>query len=277
MSTVEPHPAPPTPDVATGRVLHLANPHMTGPDVTAAQQLLTSSPYGDFNVGGIDGEYGELTAAATSRAKWALGYPDTKVDGAFGPKLEAYLGGAPLPADYAARRAQRLAHPYAQQRAQIVANAEWGVAHESQIHYSENGPRLAGLGHPQLLPLVTDCSGFATLCFNWAAAPDPNGNAYDPHKTAYTGTMMMACHPVPRSAVQPGDLVVFGAYPGNHVCVVVRTGADPLLVSHGSEGGPKHVPFSAELAWQAAHGGPQPSPGLVMWLSAFPDVPGPVH
>src|SRR5690349_12989193 len=117
MATVEPHAAPTVaPTVVGARVLHLANPHMTGPDVTEAQQLLTTGPYGDFQVGGIDGEYGELTAGATRRAKWALGYPDDKVDGAFGPNLEAYLEGKPLPADYAARRAQRLAHPHADQR-----------------------------------------------------------------------------------------------------------------------------------------------------------------
>jgi hypothetical protein len=270
MSTVEPHAVVAERTAASARVLHLSNPFMTGPDVTEAQQLLTNGPYGDFHVGGIDGEYGELTAGAAMRAKWAVGYPETKVDGAFGPRLKTFLQGAPLPTDYAARRAQRLAHPYAQLRAQIVANAEWGVAHEQQIHYSENGPRLAGLGHPRLLPLLTDCSGFATLCYNWATAPDPNGNEYDPHRTAYTGTMMKACHAVPRTAVQPGDLVIFGSYPGNHVCLVARVGVDPLLVSHGSDSGPKHVPFSAELAWQARHGGPQPSPGLVSWWSAFP-------
>jgi len=270
MSTVEPHIAAAGTGSAAARVLHLANPYMTGPDVTEAQQLLTSGPYGDFHTGGIDGEYGELTAGAAMRAKWALGYPAARVDGAFGPRLKEYLEGTPLPGDYAARRARRLANPTAQLRAQVVAYAEWGVAHEPQIGYSENGPRLAGLGRPRLLPLETDCSGFATLCFNWATAPDPNGNDYNPHRTAYTGTMLKASQPLPRSAVQPGDLVVFGSYPGNHVCVVVRSGLDPVLVSHGSDSGPKHVPFSAELAWQAQHGGPQPNPGLVTWLSAFP-------
>ena len=270
MSTTEPHPARQPSGPANARLLHLANPPMTGADVTEAQQLLTSNPYRDFQPGGVDGEYGELTAAAVRRAKWTLGYPDARVDGAFGTTLKAYLEGTPLPSDYASRRQERLATPSTDVRARIVACAEWGVANEEQISYSQNGPRLAGLGRPKLLPLVTDCSGFATLCYDWAGAPDPNGNGYDPHGAAYTGTMLTTCHAVPRAAVQRGDLVVFGAYPGNHVCVVVQTGGDPLLVSHGSDSGPKHVSYSAEHAWQAAHGGPQPAPGVVTWLSIFP-------
>jgi hypothetical protein len=269
VSAIDPHTTPQPTKLATARVLHLANPHMIGPDVTEAQQLLTSSKYGDFHPGGLDGEYGELSAGAAYRAKWALGYPEEKLDGAFGPNVKAYLEGAPLPPDYAKRRQQRLAHPSGALRKQVVSFAEWGVAHQPQIEYSENGPRLAGLGHPKLLPLTTDCSGFSTLCYNWAAAPDPNGNAYNPHATAYTGTMLKACHPIPRTAVQPGDLVIFGGYPGNHVCVVVQTGSDPLLVSHGGNDGPKHISFSAERAWQAAHGRPAPNPGLVTWLTIF--------
>src|SRR5581483_9425111 len=119
MSTVEPHIAAAGTGSAAARVLHLANPYMTGPDVTEAQQLLTSGPYGDFHTGGIDGEYGELTAGAAMRAKWALGYPAARVDGAFGPRLKEYLEGTPLPGDYAARRARRLANPTAQLRAQV--------------------------------------------------------------------------------------------------------------------------------------------------------------
>jgi hypothetical protein len=270
MATTDPQTAPPPAAPATARVLHLANPHMTGPDVREAQQLLTSGHYGNFHPGGVDGEYGELTAGAAYRAKWALGYPEANVDGAFGPTLKGYLQGAPLPADYAQRRQQRLANPSVHVRQQIVSFAEWGVANTAHIAYSENGPRLAGLEHPKLLPLETDCSGFATLCYDWAAAPDPNGGGYNPHETAYTGTMLKTCRPIPASAVQPGDLVVFGGYPGNHVCLVVQTGSDPLLVSHGDSTGPKHISFSAEHAWQAANGRPAPNPGQVTWLSMFP-------
>jgi hypothetical protein len=52
--------------------------------------------------------------------------------------------------------------------------------------------------------------------------------------------------------VQPGDLVVWTPRPqGAHVCVVVGKGADPLLVSHADDNGPKKVKFSDENAFQA--------------------------
>jgi len=57
----------PTRDVEPGRLLHLASPLMTGPDVKALQKLLNATGYGK----GIDedGEYGPMTAqAVTARA-----------------------------------------------------------------------------------------------------------------------------------------------------------------------------------------------------------------
>src|SRR4051812_36962652 len=65
------------------RTLQLTNPYMTGPDVEEAQTLLGENAYGDFMPGNPDGEYGEVSAAATARAKVALGFPDAQVDGVF--------------------------------------------------------------------------------------------------------------------------------------------------------------------------------------------------
>src|SRR5439155_5626961 len=90
-----------------GRSLQLANPLLTGPDVEQAQRLLTKSTYGNFHPGEVDGEYGELTAGAVRRAKWALGYPEEHVNESFGAKLAAYLQGTPLPPDYEQRRQDR--------------------------------------------------------------------------------------------------------------------------------------------------------------------------
>src|SRR6201981_1984334 len=60
-------------------------------------------------------------------------------------------------------------------RGRIVAAARWGIRNEPRIHY--------GLIRPfpltRALPLTTDCSGFATLCYYLAGAPDPNGRDYD--------------------------------------------------------------------------------------------------
>src|SRR4029079_482864 len=63
----------PTRDVEPGRLLHLASPLMTGPDVKALQKLQSATGYGK----GIDedGESGPMTAQAVYRAKFWLGFP----------------------------------------------------------------------------------------------------------------------------------------------------------------------------------------------------------
>jgi lysozyme family protein len=252
-----------------GRTLQLANPHMKGPDVEEAQRLLQANAFGNFDPGGIDGDYGPLSAAATQRAKWMLGYPPGDVDDTFGPTLRTFLDGTrKLPARYLKLRRERLkASPgEVEMRAAIVRWALWGVQNTARIAYSQGAKRLNGLGGPGTLPLGTDCSGFATLCYAWAKAPNPNfRGGYDPAKGGYTGTMLSRCRHIPRSAVQPGDLVVWTPPDdGHHVCVVVAAGTDPWLVSHGDDTGPRKLRFSAEDAAQRRDGHT-----TVTWLSAF--------
>lgn len=241
------------------RSLHLTNPLMTGDDVTLAQQLLAKNPYGSFPPGAVDGEYGPATASATKRAKFALGFPDDRCDSVFGPKLLGFLQGAPLPADYQARRQarQRTLVQGGAIRDKIVANAHWGIQNEPQIHYQQLRP-MDGLAHPRKLPLQTDCSGFVTLCFKWAGAPDPNGSQFNGQ--GYTGTMLQACTHIAKGAAQPGDLVVWGPPPGHHVAMVLEAGNDPLLVSHGQEKGPFEIRFSIETQYQ---------PAPAVWLSCL--------
>ena len=90
------------------RTLHLTNPHLAGDDVRQAQLLLATNPYGGFNPGSADGEFGPATAAATKQAKWLLGYPSRACDGSFGPELAAFLQGHKLPPAYQLRRNRRL-------------------------------------------------------------------------------------------------------------------------------------------------------------------------
>lgn len=132
-------------------------------------------------------------------------------------------------------------------RSEIVANALWGVAHEGQVHYRQSRP-IDGIGHKRKLPLTTDCSGFVTDCYNWAGAPDPNGLGYNGQ--GYTGTLLNHLDRIPRAKARPGDLVVFGPAPGRHVVVIVGTGADPYIVSHGQERGPMKMKLSAQAAAQ---------------------------
>jgi lysozyme family protein len=252
------------------RVLQLANPPLKGPDVAKAQQLLKKNPFGSFNAGAPDGEYGSLTAGAVQRAKWELGYPATAGNSTFGPQLEAFLSGKkPLPAAFKKRRLQRLRQGGSEKalRKRIVQWASWGAKNNARIAYSQDGTvRLSALGAKGSLPLATDCSAFATLCYCWAGAPNPNAQgAYDARQPAFTGSMLAHCRRIPKSAAQPGDLVVWTPPGlGQHVCLVVAGGADPMLISHGDDSGPKRLRFSAEDAYQRRNGH-----GTAVWLTVF--------
>jgi cell wall-associated NlpC family hydrolase len=140
-------------------------------------------------------------------------------------------------------------------RGRIVAAARWGIRNEPLIHYGEIRP----IPLRRELPLTTDCSGFATLCYFLAGAPDPNGYGYDGR--GWTGSLLERMENVDPEAVLPGDLVVFGEYPGRHCAVVLRPGEDPLLASHGQERGPIEIRFSTESRYQ---------PAEVTWLSSLP-------
>ena len=75
-------------------------------------------------------------------------------------------------------------------RQRVVKWARWGVANTGQIHYTETPERADWLKAtpPNSLPLSTDCSGFATLCYRMAGLPDPNGLGYK--ELGYTGTLL---------------------------------------------------------------------------------------
>ena len=138
-------------------------------------------------------------------------------------------------------------------REKIVTAARWGIEHEPEIHYGEIRPIPLG----RRLPLTTDCSGFVTLCYYLAGAPDPNGLDYDGE--GWTGTLLRHLEHVAAADVRRGDLVVFGRYPGRHCAIVLEPGDDPLLCSHGQERGPVEIRFSTESRVQ---------PATVTWLRA---------
>jgi cell wall-associated NlpC family hydrolase len=131
-------------------------------------------------------------------------------------------------------------------RGRIVAAARWGIRNEPRIHYGEVRP----MPLTRELPLTTDCSGFATLCYFLADAPDPNGFGYDGH--GWTGSLLERMESIPPIAVRAGDIVVWGTFPGHHCAIVLEPGDDPLLCSHGQERGPLAIRFSEESRYQPA-------------------------
>jgi len=122
--------------------------------------------------------------------------------------------------------------------ATIVKTALYGYAHRGSIHYTQGSLRWQGISQklkPPAFPRWADCSSFATWCYWVAGAPDPNGLGY---RAGYTGTMAGHGHAV--ASPKPGDLVLYGRYwPYEHVAVYV---GDGMVVSHGSESGPLHLP-----------------------------------
>lgn len=125
-------------------------------------------------------------------------------------------------------------------RAQIVGKARWGAAHEPQIHYREIRP----MPLTDKLPLTTDCSGFVTLTYFLAGAPDPNGLGYN--GSGYTGTLLSHGRHITLAEVKPGDVIVYGPGTGWHTALIVEGGHDPLTVSHGREAGPMYMRVSQD-------------------------------
>lgn len=131
------------------------------------------------------------------------------------------------------------------------------VAAEPRVHYGQVRPMVtakirdeAALRRALARPagITLDCSEIATLLCRLAGLADPNGRGYD--GSGYTGTMLehLPHYDDPRRA-NIGALVVLGPGTGEHVCMVRTPGPDPILFSHGWEGGPALIRFSAERAY----------------------------
>ncbi|WP_244238810.1 peptidoglycan-binding protein [Corallococcus carmarthensis] len=178
------------------------------------------------------GTFGAQTEASLKKFQKAHG---VDAIGVYGPKtraafkaLGATLGGTGTPPAPAGLRKK------------VVAEGQWGVTNKAQIHYAQIRP-IDGIRLRHKLPLNIDCSGFVTLCYKWAGAADPNGNRYN--GSGYTGTLEAHMRHIPLSQVQPGDLCL---WKGHHVSLVIQGGADPLLISHGTESGPYAIRLSAQ-------------------------------
>lgn len=112
------------------RQLVLTTPHMKGEDVEWAQRLLHKEHY---YKGELDGDFGTITAQASYRAQYWLGYATPKL--AFGTKLEQLLAGTSEPTQAAQTRiAQRTQKQQQQRRLREAALHEMqkliGVAEE---------------------------------------------------------------------------------------------------------------------------------------------------
>jgi hypothetical protein len=136
-----------------------------------------------------------------------------------------------------------------------VQAAKLGFSNRSRVHYTQGGRRWDGINKKfkawkGQYPKYADCSSYATWCIwnglsHYKVRDTVNGLSW---RAGYTGTMLKHGKRVKKlSNVLRGDCVIYGA-PGSsgaHVAIVIgRRGSTPMVVSHGSEGGPYYVPYN---------------------------------
>lgn len=231
-----------------GRPLRLGS---RGRDVVAVKRALARAGHGPKRLRGLTPLYGPFTVRHVKA--FQRKHPGVPT-GHYGPPthdrlarhfddyaLFLYLGGG------AAARETRI-------RRKIVAACLLGHAKRGLIHYTQTAKRMQGVRErirPPRVPAFEDCSSFSTWVYWVAGGPDPNGRGYDGQ--GWTGTLCQAGRAVSLAEAKPGDLVFYGrGAPWGHVAILVTVGGArrPMVVSHGSEGGP----YLLELDYRADRG-----------------------
>ena len=99
--------------------------------------------------------------------------------------------------------------------------------------------------------IMFDCSQAVTQVCKWAGLEDPNGLGY--RYAGYTGTLLAHLkHYSDPSKAGVGAIVVYGPGTGDHASMVYEPGKDPLLWSHGFDGGPQLVRLSVQRSYHRA-------------------------
>jgi hypothetical protein len=156
-------------------------------------------------------------------------------------------------------------------RERIVEAAKWGLAHKSLFTYQEIRPMPKSLF---LKSIVTDCSGFATLCYKAADVTDPNGSKYNGQ--GYTGTLQ--AHGSKTNTPNPGDLVFYKAGQGaggaaGHVGVYIGNG---MVIDFGHQGAPDEHAINAETVVEVRTYSLETDPGLTPKPSKHGEAPTPI-
>ena len=134
-------------------------------------------------------------------------------------------------------------------QAVVLKGARLLLENAAQVHYTMGPQRWEGIDDKRYVrdeqyPSYGDCSSTATwllwnaLFAHLGMADVVTGAGW---RAGYTGTMLQHGRPVSESAVEVGDLVIYGAgAPGQHVTVCLGGG---MVLSHGSEPGPYKLPL----------------------------------
>ena len=157
-----------------------------------------------YKDGAIDGDYGPLTAQATFRAKYWLGYPEKAVDRSFGQTIyELLTGTLKLNADNLSRRKQRLDAVTTEtvgQKALAAAIPEIGNTESPpQNNLNKYGSWYGMNGVPW-------CAIFCSWCFGHTGNPRFR---YSYVPTVHEDASVARNSLVIARTVRPGDLALF--------------------------------------------------------------------
>jgi hypothetical protein len=140
----------------------------------------------------------------------------------------------------------------------LITQAAWlCYRNRARVHYTQGGRRWNGINNHDVAakgdyPRYADCSAFATWCI-WNGLYLPykvkdtvNGCGW---KAGFTGTMLSHGKQVNhKENWLRGDCVIYGRQgsTGAHTAIIVNTTkqSQPMVISHGSEGGPYYLPYN---------------------------------
>lgn len=92
--------------------------------------------------------------------------------------------------------------------------------------------------------LMMDCSQGIACVYKWSGLQNPSGDIAWP---GTTGTLLQHLrHFTNPAQAGVGGLVIYGPSTGEHGAIVYQAGKDPLLWSHGFDGGPQLIRLSVQ-------------------------------
>lgn len=224
--------------------LRLVSPHMTGIPVRDAQYLMKGhsrfdglAPYKD---GKLDSDYGTLTAQATRRAKFWLGYPETALDGIFGQTLYEYLRiehWRPLPEPYQKRRADRLKAAASNPGSRALAAALAQIGYREEPSHGVNDNKF---GREYGFNRVPWCAIFESIMFKHTGRPSFRYAAVEMiYWDAASGRNGLYLVRTPR----PGDVIGYRLHGDSfaHTAFYVRDLGGGQIEDLGGNTGPSNI------------------------------------
>lgn len=148
------------------------------------------------------------------------------------------------------------------QRQRLAEAMDYLHQHAAKVHYPPHDIRTAQIHSISSMGelrnavegphgVTMDCSQSVELLCHVAGIADPDG--YDYRRDGYTGTLLATLpHYHTPGGANIGAVVIFGPGTGEHACMVRHPGHDPILFSHGFEGGPIYTPLSVERRFHDA-------------------------